>query len=293
MSLKEEILDTVPRWKERWLSGEGVIKLARTELLYEGEAGQHVHEHPELFLQLEGSNHFTVPGQQIRVNKGEALLVPAGVPHAERARHGRDAAFRMFVFGLTPQWLTYIKGCKGKLPFPMIESVIHSPNPSPRALGELISAATRLLSEPSGRNLGTSVMCSILDFVTEGVERGPREGFLDESDFSSRVLALLRSHYMQADCNVAQLARELDMSPNHLSARFRKETGMRLGDLIVEERLEHSCRLLGKESMPVADVAQRCGFRDASYFIRCFRKAYGVTPLLYRKRSRKEVEASH
>jgi len=38
--------------------------------------------------------------------------------------------------------------------------------------------------------------------------------------------------------------------------------------------------------MTVGEVADRCGFSSANYFIRCFRMKNGVTPLRFRERAR-------
>jgi transcriptional regulator GlxA family with amidase domain len=45
-------------------------------------------------------------------------------------------------------------------------------------------------------------------------------------------------------------------------------------------------RLLTQSSLNINDVAKRCGFSSASYFIRTFHKTFGTTPAKYRKRLR-------
>ena len=47
-------------------------------------------------------------------------------------------------------------------------------------------------------------------------------------------------------------------------------------------------RLLAQSSLDVNDVAKRCGFSSASYFIRTFHKTFGITPAKYRKKVRVE-----
>jgi AraC-like DNA-binding protein len=242
-----------------------------------------VHDHAELFLMLSGANTFRVTGQQVRVKQGQALLMPPGVPHRERVEDGAEAPFRMLVLSADRVHFHYINGIKGKPDFPIVGAVITSPNLQPRGVQELFSAAIRFLRAPSGASVAVSVMASLLDCFLEGLRQMPQEEWRGATDFSARVLAVVRSHYVRADCNVAGVAHELGISPNYLSARFRNETGMRLGDLILQERLEQSRHLLETGNLSVADVAQRSGFRDATYFIRCFRTAFGNTPLQYRK----------
>ena len=48
-------------------------------------------------------------------------------------------------------------------------------------------------------------------------------------------------------------------------------------------RLEHAKQLLQNTDIPVTEVAMLSGYQNVSYFIRSFKKTYGVSPLKYRK----------
>lgn len=48
-------------------------------------------------------------------------------------------------------------------------------------------------------------------------------------------------------------------------------------------RLEHAKQLLQNSDIPVTEVAMLSGYQNVSYFIRSFKKTYGVSPLKYRK----------
>ena len=38
----------------------------------------------------------------------------------------------------------------------------------------------------------------------------------------------------------------------------------------------------------VADISKKVGYEDTQYFFRVFKKSEGITPLMYRKRERKD-----
>jgi len=50
---------------------------------------------------------------------------------------------------------------------------------------------------------------------------------------------------------------------------------------IVARRLERAAQLLASTREQIACVAHQVGFADLSYFYRCFRKRYGVSPGRY------------
>lgn len=49
-------------------------------------------------------------------------------------------------------------------------------------------------------------------------------------------------------------------------------------------RLEHAKQLLQDTDTPVTEIAMQSGYQNVSYFIRSFKKTYGVSPLKYRKK---------
>jgi AraC family transcriptional regulator len=42
--------------------------------------------------------------------------------------------------------------------------------------------------------------------------------------------------------------------------------------------MEHAKKLLQYSSLPICEIADQCGFGDASYFTKCFVKQIGIGP---------------
>ncbi|MBQ2830431.1 MAG: response regulator [Oscillospiraceae bacterium] len=79
------------------------------------------------------------------------------------------------------------------------------------------------------------------------------------------------------------VAAALYISPNYLSELFKKNTGLKFSDYLMEVRLEKSRQYLTDIRYKVGDVAELVGFSDARYFSSAFRKKFGVTPLEFRR----------
>ena len=70
------------------------------------------------------------------------------------------------------------------------------------------------------------------------------------------------------------------LSEDYLSKLFKKHVGKTVRDYIMEQRLEAAKAMLrGKGDQKM--IAYDLGFCSQTYFITCFRKAYGVTPHQY------------
>jgi AraC-like DNA-binding protein len=82
---------------------------------------------------------------------------------------------------------------------------------------------------------------------------------------------------------VRELARELGISTSHLRARFRASCQVSLGRHLRRLRLEKACGLLRLSRDRVTEVAEQCGFNSVYAFSRAFRRAFGMSPLDYRR----------
>jgi AraC-like DNA-binding protein len=79
------------------------------------------------------------------------------------------------------------------------------------------------------------------------------------------------------------LGRMAQMSKQHFSRLFKRQTGKPPMGYIREYRLSIAARELLVSSENIGEVAYSVGYQDTNYFIREFKKAFGCTPVQYRK----------
>ena len=89
-------------------------------------------------------------------------------------------------------------------------------------------------------------------------------------------------HYMEP-LNLEALATRFVINKNYLSSRFHREVGMTVTDYINKIRIQRASDMLRKENLTMQEIADQCGFSDANYFARTFRKITGQSPGEYRK----------
>jgi AraC-like DNA-binding protein len=74
------------------------------------------------------------------------------------------------------------------------------------------------------------------------------------------------------------VARFLKLHPNHVSRLFSEFSGGSFNAYVLKARMRRAQRLLRDPAMNVGQIARACGFAEANYFIRCYRKTFGVSP---------------
>jgi AraC-like DNA-binding protein len=77
---------------------------------------------------------------------------------------------------------------------------------------------------------------------------------------------------------VDELAYECNISKYHFCRLFKEARGMTVLEYLLRYRLRIADILLENTDKSITDIASLCGFEDASYFSRCYKKYNGNTP---------------
>ena len=96
-----------------------------------------------------------------------------------------------------------------------------------------------------------------------------------------RFLSLLKQHGT-TQRNVPFYAGELALTPNHLSAVIRQESGLSVMDWINRTCVTEAKVLLKHSDLMIYEIADRLSFPEATAFNRYFKHQTGMTPLEYR-----------
>ena len=106
-----------------------------------------------------------------------------------------------------------------------------------------------------------------------------------QHQYSNLVLSVIHyiEHQYAQDLSIQQIADELSVNINHLTAAFRQETGVTPGAYIRQTRMKQAIRLLVSTDLSVQDISNMVGVPDANYFVKLFKKEYSLTPTQYRK----------
>lgn len=97
----------------------------------------------------------------------------------------------------------------------------------------------------------------------------------------------IRMH-LEDDLNLTGLSQLACLSPNYLSALFKKTEGISMKRFIERSRMDRAAYLLATEDSQTSEIARRVGYSHCSYFCKVFRKYHNTTPLQYRKNARNE-----
>ena len=138
---------------------------------------------------------------------------------------------------------------------------------------------SRLLTSSASLFLAQHVL------ATYGALPDPGDGQqLDRRRFN-RLLDAIEAD-LAFDWSVAELAREVGLSPFRFAHAFKKATGSSPRRFVQGRRLDCARRMLIETDLPIVMVAAHCGFESQSWFTTSFGRAFGATPAAYRRQHR-------
>ncbi len=95
------------------------------------------------------------------------------------------------------------------------------------------------------------------------------------------VLKYIESHYKSG--TLSEISAELKQPDYYVSRLLKKYTKSNFKDLLQQRKLQQAQWLLTQTSLPVDAVLTAIGYSNSSYFYRCFRSKYGMSPTQYRQ----------
>lgn len=238
---------------------------------------------PRLIFVLRGQRAFTTHagGRTFvqRVRPGEGFYIPPKVwlsRHYERPYESVGIVFQ-------PDFTRFIlvrrtaAAVRKKAAEPSIAAQHHAAaawDAQGRALGLLLERHPH--PEPAAvytRDLLEALLLHAREKLTQA-EPGRR----GKAMFTWRAACQYIDEHLETALDRETLARALDIHPNHVSRLAHRFGGCSFNAYVRGVRLDRAQEWLADPRLTVAQIAARCGFSGANYFVRCYRQRFGRPP---------------
>ncbi len=277
-----ETRSSVDLWPEKVLC---FPRKTQQEVAAEPLTRNHHHRYV-LVIPWEGRGEVHIDDRRFALSPGQMLLIFPFQFHLP-SRFERNPFLWQFVTFelrqgacLTPLQVEPLR-CLGKLDTPLLSEFLRSWNEPPTGEMELAHWLGLIL----GRMLRAPMQPG----------KQPRKT-VPEGDASSSLLLRINQEcrtVLHEPFGLKTLASKLSISESHLRARFRRETGISLGQHLRRLRLQKAMSLLLQSDLPITEIAERCGFDSIFAFSRSFRQFTELSPRAYRQCHGAPEGASH
>jgi AraC-like DNA-binding protein len=123
-------------------------------------------------------------------------------------------------------------------------------------------------------------LLQLLDLIVNMV-RENLEHFKSNQDLIKAAMAYMRDN-LNADFDRVEMAKRLSISPGYFNSLFKQHTGHTPTRFMTHLRMDRAKQLLRYTRLPIGEIADEVGYRDAYYFSRLFSKETGMSPRKFR-----------
>lgn len=89
------------------------------------------------------------------------------------------------------------------------------------------------------------------------------------------------TYFTDAELSLSTVSMRFSYNTKYLSGAFKKMLRVSFTEYLTEKRLNYAASMIGNGISNVSDLAEMCGYADAMYFSKVFKKKYGVSPKQY------------
>ena len=113
---------------------------------------------------------------------------------------------------------------------------------------------------------------------------------VEGEDVVRKVRGYIKNNCADPNLSLRQLAKEVGFSAAYLSDLYKKKANQNLTDTVTYSRIRLAKHLLLSTNKSIKNVGYSSGFKTIQHFYRVFKKIENITPVGFRKKSKKDKE---
>lgn len=233
-------------------------------------ATEHYHSSFELYYMKDGKCNYFINDRSYDVTSGDIILIPSGTIH--RTNYSSKLHTRHLINFNEDFISREILDEAKKLGFLYSNKVI-----SPRIdeIFDTIESEYIRNDALTHHALKTYTEQLLLLMIRNGNEK-KRE--IDGNVIVEKTIKYIQENYMN-DVKLSKVSRIMNVSAEHLSRIFKKETAFGFNEYLTLYRLQRAEYILANEpGRAIGEIAYSCGFNDSNYFSYKFKQKYGISP---------------
>ncbi len=226
-----------------------------------GESPPHKHKDYEIIVCTKGTGIFKYDEKGIKMVPGKIVVIPPGVMHSGLYD---DVYERIYISGEFNQIFSITSPC-----------VI-----TDNARKEGIQLAKIIYDNRHANNEYLSALVNAFVYFLLQNMKIDDDMFLVIKD----IVEAISNDYYNSNIDLSSILRQSGYAEDYIRSQFTKIVGKTPTHFLTETRIHHACYLIDiyGRSLSLADIGEKCGYTDYTYFSKRFKRIMGVSPREYR-----------
>ena len=234
------------------------------------------HRNPEFLCFLHGEGRVICDGEVFEVKKGDIFVANSNCMHAIHS----DSKIQYHCLIIDADFCIE-NGID-------IDRITFTPVINARNIHDKYISITKEI-ETKGEFQNAAIRAALLNFLVgisrEYVQNIDRHNAGAKKDIveNIKIATVYIKFHLSDKLSLDDIAAQSGLSKFHFSREFKRNVGMTTVNYINTLRCEKARKMLDSGSHKIHEVQEICGFENASYFTRVFKRFCGVTPAEYNK----------
>lgn len=251
----------------------------------EGLYISHSHDYDELTLILDGEGYYSTAEQNIKVSKGDLILIPSQLHHGFVCIKPWRGISVHFIFDKIPAYCQYLFLNAYQKPLHIRISHLQEEHLKWANIALLQLELEWRTEEKS--EYSYDIMRNILESVLLLYHKNmiAPQSLPEKTDDSLIIQEVLREIHRRYNTSITinEIASRHYLSESLLRRKFSEVLGISPKQYIINLRLEEAKRLLQQTNRAIEYISSEVGFTSSSRFYDLFVKWVGMTPMEWRK----------
>ncbi|MDL2302593.1 AraC family transcriptional regulator [Lachnospiraceae bacterium OttesenSCG-928-D06] len=252
----------------------------------------HWHPEIEITLVLKGEMHYLVNDMSYHLKTGDGLFCNRNALHSAEMICQQDCEYLSLTFH--PKIIYGFEGSLLHAQFisPILEQEsfcsLHIPANQPRyhTLLSALSQINQIASAPEtpGAELALQIQISTIWLSLYQVFlSAPQTSSIKNTDIMRLkiILAFIQENYREK-ITLEEIASSVHICKSECCRFFKRHMKMTLFDYLLSYRVQKSLVFLENPNISITEIAANCGFSDACYYAKVFKKYVGCSPKKFR-----------
>lgn len=218
-----------------------------------------------IYLITEGNAKLTISGREYDLCVGDIVLTVPGATYRMDGSENFRYLYLSFAGSCVRDFLTELKVEPSDVVFHGYERIT-----------EFWFSAISRVTPSKASYISESVILYTLSLLGEDEDSATKRT-TDSSRFEM-ILNYVNENYRDPSLTLCKVADIFSYSEKYVSSLFKKHMEMGFNRYINSRRINYALRLIDKGEKSVKEISLSCGFCDALYFSKVFKKVTGTTP---------------
>ena len=223
---------------------------------------KHKHNSYEIIFYKKGSGKFCLLDGNISILPGKFIIVPPNTMHASKYNEETETF--------------YIKGDFNHI-FSFSYPMVIMDNKD--KVGEFL---VKMIFENrfSNHEYLSSISNTLAHFLLQNIHMEKNIGIVIKD-----IISRISDNFYDSNMNIGDVLKNSGYAEDYIRSQFKIFTGKTPVEFLTQIRINHARYLIDiyRDSLSLAEIAEKCGYSDYIYFSRTFKKLMGVSPKNYMK----------